>query len=289
MLITNSLSICALWRAKMMRMQIKWPLMTVALCDLMTGWTLGFFRITYFLNYELEEGFCRLIFLILIYTTYTVQLTLATLSCDRCLCVYMEMKYVIHMTRTKTVILYVIVSFVSLLLSLIKNAIDFQAFTICRYNNIIGTSHREFFIAFGYLVKIITFLSFIFLFRKLKQIVSKTAPLGMQGFRNRFFGSATKCVVIAVTFQLMYLPYGINEIIAILKPSVAEPGTPLFYFGSSCVLLNSVINPFLYGLRFQECRIELKKLLCFWNRELIEKMDVETKCMQAPYLNRERY
>ena len=42
---------------------------------------------------------------------------------------------------------------------------------------------------------------------------------------------------------------------------------------ASMVLLNSACNPVFYVRRFSELKYHMKRLLCFWNKDMVEHID----------------
>lgn len=50
-------------------------------------------------------------------------------------------------------------------------------------------------------------------------------------------------------------------------------GKSIYLLTAFLLLLNSAINPVMYVWRFQEARYHFKKLLCFWNKTMVDMID----------------
>lgn len=101
-----------------------------------------------------------------------------------------------------------------------------------------------------------------------------------------FSRKQSKCVkkisLLTSVFLAAYFPFMIIYTFPVLDLSTML-GRKLYAVIVSIVLLNSACNPFFYVWRFKEPRYHLKKLLCFWNREMILSIDRNYNQKNATY------
>lgn len=60
-------------------------------------------------------------------------------------------------------------------------------------------------------------------------------------------------------------------------------GKSIYLLTAFLLLLNSAINPVMYVWRFQEARYHFKKLLCFWNKTMVDMIDQKHNQKTASY------
>jgi len=287
--ILSSISIIALRRGKTMAFQIKLPLMIVGITDLMTGVVVVMFLSARLVNLNVSVIPCLFGLVMMRFGVNATFQTLTALSVDRCLCLYADLRYFSRVTKKVTILIYSVVIFSSMCVVLLKFALDMKSFTGCRLSYVYRKSNREFPFVLENIIRLINLVSFILTIRKVNQIVTRNKNLGVKNFNKSFFSSSIKCAAIALTYQLMYLPHGLKDIVSFVRPDLTEHGSFMHTVASFSLTLNAFVNPFLYGLRFKECRCEVKKMLCFWNKKLVNNIEVQQKQLHAPFLIMNNY
>ncbi|XP_065939449.1 melanocortin receptor 5-like [Magallana gigas] len=80
-----------------------------------------------------------------------------------------------------------------------------------------------------------------------------------------------KLSAITVSFMLLYTPMIVLNGIAVLNNDLAKSLQGWQRFAGLLILLNSFINPFLFVLRFTECRYTFLSIVCFACKSQREK------------------
>lgn len=94
-----------------------------------------------------------------------------------------------------------------------------------------------------------------------------------------------KLSAITVSFMLLYTPMIVLNVIVVFNNDLAISVLGWQRFAGLLVLLNSFINPFLFVLRFTECRYTFLAIVCFACKAQREKYQNLKKQFGVSFLN----
>ena len=115
-----------------------------------------------------------------------------------------------------------------------------------------------------------------------KQMTSNMADLKKN--QHDKTNALAKVSTVVCVFMICYTPFTCYLLYYIIFPD-EKKNTLLRGLVYGLISINSCLNPLIYAARLKECRSEILKILCFWNKSKLEAIIKEAKLESAPYLN----
>jgi hypothetical protein len=262
-LIENIFTFIVLLRCQKILLQIRILSITLCTTDLLAG--LSFSVPDFFL----EEYFqCRMKKYPQTFLATMSVLTVSMINADRCLAFYYGINYYIRVTP-KRVKIAVVCMWIFCIANGYLTYFDREySYGICCTTMEFTPNNSMNFI--GKSTNVIILFSNIFFYcyivssiksREQKAVVCKLTVI-------------TGCVLGSC---------GPGLLVFLLFPMNKVENRKYFLYTGMFVLLNSVVNPFLYVWRFSEARYQCKRIICFWNQKLLQQEDSERKQTYATY------
>jgi len=281
----NLLALSALIRSRKMNMQIRYHAMNLTITDILIGINQLLMYTTLSLSATNNMVLCTI-------TLYSYRivcnqntLVITSLAVDRFLCLYFDVMYVQYVTKRFILISSALVWLLNIFYSIISyiatdaHEHDF-CFVVNRFRGI------EYTCALIITCFIVVFISYFGIFINIRKHLNKIKSnrVDMSGVMKMQFKYTVKVTIIALAFFITYLPLSIHIFLVTLRPNLLWKTLLFYYISGFIYLTNSIINPILYALRFQECRLEIVSLLCFWNKKMSKRNDQRKKELHAVFL-----
>ncbi|XP_056001615.1 melanocyte-stimulating hormone receptor-like [Ostrea edulis] len=276
--IVNLSAIFILVKSKTMNQHIRLMSVNLAFTDMMTGVAI---LVDSFLPLMLEEGLCRfLLYLYCIGVTVSF-LTITGMLLDRFLALFYPFRYhtVIEKDRRPSIIFGLWMT--GLLLTVVNfndgfQAYEFQQFVACASYITVGrTGLTIVTVVFCFLIALDMVLYGLMLI-KIHKISNSIACLETLTREKQFRSHARiliKLSTILGCFTFLYTPMIVLNIIDVSNTSPVLKKRILTWqsFTGFLILLNSLINPFLFVWRYTECRYTFLMIICHCSKHRREK------------------
>lgn len=279
MLIENFISIIILWRCTRLLFQIKILSLHLAMSDFLTGFFLAFPNTLLY-----EKTHCDL----KKYPGYlfiNVSLLIVTMmNLDRCLVFAFAMRYYSFITKK-------FINGMCLLAWLLGLFLTYGMFygsdagfgfscELMAYSskNAVNTTFRC--VILGIVVINVGFFGYLLIKirKRLRQIQSEKTRNSVKT-QHRI---VRKILPIIALFLAAFFPFMTIFTFPIFNET-SKLWKNMYTCMASMVLLNSACNPVFYVWRFSEPRYHMKRLLCFWNKDMVEHIDRKYNRQTASY------
>lgn len=274
----NLLALLILAQTKRMNFQIKVMTMNLAVTDFLTGIAIV---LDSFLSLALPEYLCRPLMYLYCIGVVVSFMTITGLLLDRVFAIFHPFRYqrfASHEKKFSSVVL-VTLWIAGGFLSAVNYIDGFKIYNtayvaVCASYSVIGRV--------GLGIVTMLFSSFIILnlclymlmFNKIYRLSRSVYPndeLRSIHLYKKHTSILFKLSAITVSFMLLYTPMIVLNGIAVLNNDLAKSLQGWQRFAGLLILLNSFINPFLFVLRFTECRYTFLSIVCFACKSQREK------------------
>ncbi|XP_062579264.1 sphingosine 1-phosphate receptor 1-like [Saccostrea cucullata] len=268
----NIVAIFILYRCSRLNFQIKILSINMAVTDLLTGVMLSTPLEVLLVGNERCELKKYVSFLFINTSIFTIT----TFNLDRCFVFWLAMRYYSYITKKLVVKSCVFLWITSFIVTYFMFYDEDHSYGICcgymytLKKNIINNAVKSFLL----LLVFSNLIMYGYLLRCIKGSLRRTFDLSH--FRtckmiNNQSNVVKKLSVITGLFLAMYTPFILTLTFPILDYSKTS-GKLIHTLTGVLMVLNSAVNPILYIWRFKEPRYQLKRLLCFFHKNYLEKM-----------------
>lgn len=283
LIIPNFYAFISMKRTCGLPMNIKIPTMNLIISDILLGLSLfvrSMVRIA--LGDDVHHSVCLIQMTWTLTVSFASMLIVASIAIDRCICLYHEHAYITKVTVRKVGIVQISIWMLALLYAIVVFVDYTPNYSDC-FNMYAGTFGRSFQLCMGIIGRVMAFLSYIFIFAKILRMTKADKSLGMSSTGT--FHTTYKLLLIGIVFHVMYFPYLCYTFYLVIHPDEIAAMESLYIVASVMTAMNSFINPFIYAWRFPECRLEVKKMLCFFNKTAIENENEKKKRLLVSFLD----
>lgn len=262
-LIENIFTFIVLLRCQKILLQIRILSITLCTTDLLTGLN---FSIPDFFHEEYFQ--CRLKKYPQTFLATMSILTVSMINADRCLAFYYGINYYIRVTPKRVKMAVVFMWIICIVNSYLTFYDEQSSYGICcsvmefTPNNTINFVGKS--------TNVIILFSNIFFYSYIVSSIKSREQKAVVGKLTIITG----CVLVSC---------GPGMLVFLLFPMDKVENRRYFLYTGLLVLLNSIINPCLYVWRFREARYQCRKIVCFWNRKMLQQDDNNRKQSHATY------
>lgn len=288
----NLLALLILAQTKRMNFQIKVMTMNLALTDFLTGIAIV---LDSFLSLALPEHLCRSLMYLYCIAVVVSFMTITGLLLDRVFAIFYPFRYQTLASHEKKfssaviLVLWIAGGFLSAV-----NYIDgFKIYNaaptaVCASYSVIGRVGlgivTMLFCSFIILNMFLYMLMFVKIYRLSRSIFPNDELRSIHLYKKHT-RILFKLSAITVSFMLLYTPMIVLNVIVVFNNDMAISVLGWQRFAGLLVLLNSFINPFLFVLRFTECRYTFLAIVCFAYKAQREKYQNLKKQFGVSFLN----
>lgn len=264
---SNIIALMILLKCRRMNFQIKVICVNMVVTDLLTSTFTFVDSIATVKSLHLIPAWCvtRCIIGVMLITASLFFMTL--LAIDRLFSITMALRYHVLVTQNRTIAVSVLTWIVSLLVTSLSyvNGFERKAPCICFDNE----GNKFITLIFRNICFLLIIISYSIIFW---MVLKQNRTIQCMGNKNRFnFGPTIKISAIVGALCVMYFPKNAYFIYITATGKKVQDSLKLYAVLAYIEKLNSFINPFLYVWRFTECRIQIIKLFCRFNDNMLRK------------------
>ncbi|OWF42698.1 Adrenocorticotropic hormone receptor [Mizuhopecten yessoensis] len=281
----NAVALVSMSRTRGIPQNIKIPAMNLIICDVLSGISL---IVRIILRISIVEipphASCFIQSSWTLTTGFGSMLIVATIAIDRCICLYFENAYITKVTVRKVILCQLATWVLALFYSVVILVDHVPDYTDVRcFNPYIGPFGRSLQLTVGITFRSLAFIAYCLIYMRIKQMVKADLSRGIKA--KGTFKTTYKLVLIGVIFHVMYFPFLCYNIYLIIYPELTQRTETFLVISSSLGLLNGCVNPFVYAWRFPECRLEVKKIIFFFNRNVKDAENEKRKRILVSFLD----
>ncbi|XP_060067596.1 melanocortin receptor 5-like [Ylistrum balloti] len=282
--VVNFFSAAALLRCKNMEAKLRQFAVCLTVIDICVGFHLIFMVVNYANNLMQNKVSCYIVLMMPRFTAYVGMFTTTAFAIDRFASIYHW--HSSYATKKKTKAFCIAVW-------LISPVITIMSFLGKSYGCISQDQidhDRETNALFMIIPMTICFvvisLCYAAVYINIRKHLKKTKDLGvsMKEYTLTMFQSTVVIGVVILSYFVCYGPICILKIYNYVDPDTIVATRTLRNVTQVIYVMNSLIDPVIYSVRFKECRLELKKIFCYFSKSTRKDILYKKKIMQAPFL-----
>ncbi|OWF53857.1 Melanocyte-stimulating hormone receptor [Mizuhopecten yessoensis] len=284
LLLPNTLAFISLWKAKSVPKKIKLPILNLIVSDLLTGLSFVSYLIILLLDLpkSTESILCYVQMIWTLTAAFASFSIVGGLAIDRCICIYYEYIYLTKIT-VKIILVWQVLTWIVSFFFATLIFIDTNWEAVCLYRYVVGKYGRIIHIYYSIFLRIISGVAFIAICIKMKRMINADKLKGVK--RRGIFRTTSKVLVIGLTFHGMYFPLFCHHVFVLIFPDNFDDAHVFYVFASLLTVVNSFVNPFIYVWRFPECRLQLKIMICSWNKNIVNEENRKLKRILVSFLD----
>ena len=269
-ILTNLLTFMILAQSRRINFLIKVLSMNLAVTDLLTGVAI---LVDSFLSPSLPEFLCRPLLYLYCIGVIVSFITVTSLLAERFIAIFYPFGYQRIVLREKRYSVIVILSlWVSgALLSVLNYINGFQVYTsaqtaVCASYAMTARSGLATLTAIFISLIILNLVLYLLMFMKMYKLSHSIYPLNNVRSHHLYKYQARvliKLSAVTSSFMLLYTPLIILNAAVVLNEDLAKSLLTWQSFAGFFILLNSLLNPFIFVWRFTECRYTFLQMLCY--------------------------
>ncbi|XP_033759312.1 adenosine receptor A2a-like [Pecten maximus] len=287
-IVINAFSAAALLRCKHMEAKLRQFAVCLTAIDTCVGFNLLFMVLTYASNVAQNTVPCYIVLMMPRFTAYVGIFTTTAFAIDRFASIYRWHSSFITKEKTKAFCVVVWI------FSFILTPVSFHGknYTCVSQDQI--DYDRETHALFMIIPMLVCFVTisvcYIAIYINIRKHLRKTKDLGvsMKEYALTMFQSTLVIGVVIFAYLLCYGPISILKIYNFVYPDTILPTRTIRNVTQVIFVTNSLINPIIYSVRFKECRLELKNIFCYFNKDMRNSILQRKKMLQAPFLENGR-
>lgn len=223
--------------------------------------------------------------------TFVTLFTVDLIAFDRFLCVFIALQYQQFMTKAKCICLcvgsWILASVVSVFTYVFQESESGECISSINIEPIAN-------IVLFSITSVSVTLMFTFYISIIFVVLKKRKQVSIVGDSNSEFKNYLKATVRISTIPLvvvaLYSPINMVVLYLMINPEVSADihSDKIYniYLGAiCCVLLTSLINPYLYALRLTEVRYQMLIILCHCNKKRKQNYISKRNRFVSPFLN----